>query len=226
MVSSPLNGRIVALTALICLLTPAWAVLPNSREPIELDADSSEFDRDGGTLSFRNVHIRQGTITIAASSARADDLDFQDSLWEFSGNVRIDGEASRIRSDTALLKFRDHQMVRASVEGAPATFERDKTEEHRAISGGANLIEYDFVAGRLTLTGNARIVDGTNEVLGARLLYELESERLIAGSDDSGDNRVRITVTPQTLGLGPEETEAEQQNPEDPPEEPAADTPR
>ena len=218
------HSRALLLTALIVVLPKAWAILPDSREPISLDADSSEFDRDQGTLFFRNVRIRQGTLSIAANSASADDLDFANSSWEFTGNVRIDGEASRIRSDTAVLNFRDHRLLRASVRGNPATFERDETEESRAISGGAQSIEYDAAGGKLTLTGNARIVDGKNEVLGSTLLYELEAEKLVASSDDNGGTRVQITVTPQTLGIAEEEAETGDDAPEDTSEAPAADS--
>lgn len=218
------HSAVLLLTALIFALPKAWAILPDSREPISLDADSSEFDRDQGTLFFRNVRIRQGTLSIAANTASADDLDFANSSWEFTGNVRIDGEASRIRSDTAVLNFRDHRLLKASVRGNPATFERDETEESRAISGGAQSIEYDVAGGKLTLTGGARIVDGKNEVLGSTLLYELESEKLVASSDDSGDSRVQITVTPQTLGIAEEEAETGDEVAEDTFETPAADS--
>lgn len=225
MAFSPHHSRFLVLAALvICALPQAGAILPDSREPISLDADSSEFDRDGGTLSFRNVRIRQGTLSIAANAASADDLDFADSSWEFTGNVRIDGEASRIRSDTAVLRFRDHRLLEAAVHGQPATFERDETEEFRAISGGADTIEYDVAGGKLTLTGNARIVDGKNEILGSTLLYELETEKLVASSDENGDSRVQITVTPQTLGIAEEEPETGESEQEDTPEEPAVDS--
>jgi hypothetical protein len=67
-------------------------------------------------------------------------------------------------------------------------------------------------------------VDGKNEILGSTLLYELESEKLVASSDDSGDSRVQITVTPQTLGIVEEEAESDDEPPEDTPETPATDS--
>jgi len=222
MACSNLKCRLLLAVPLVLALSQAVAILPDSREPIALDADSSEYDREKGDLSFRNVRIRQGMLSIAADAARADDLDFADSSWEFDGNVRIDGEASRIRSDSATLRFRDHRLMWASVTGEPATFERDATEESRALSGGADNIEYDVAASSLTLRGNARIVDGQNEILGSTLKYELVSQRLVASSDESGDSRVRITVTPQTLGIAEEETGVDPQAVEAP-EEPAPD---
>ena len=177
-------------------------ILPDSQEPISLDADSSEFDRDSNTLIFRNVHITQGMLSIAAATASADGLDFADSSWQFDGNVRIDGEYSRIRAAKAVLRFRNHRMVHASASGEPAKFERDATEDARALSGGARSIDYDLEAQTLTLSGEAQLIDGQNEINGETLLYQLTEERLVATSDQGGDQRVRVTVTPQTLGVG------------------------
>lgn len=177
-------------------------ILPDSQEPISLDADSSEFDRDSNTLIFRNVHITQGMLSIAAATASADGLDFADSSWQFDGNVRIDGEYSRIRAAKAVLRFRNHRMVHASASGEPANFERDATEDARALSGGARSIDYDLEAQTLTLSGEAQLIDGQNEINGETLLYQLTEERLVATSDQGGDQRVRVTVTPQTLGVG------------------------
>ncbi len=211
MASSLVNLRVLLVAALLCAGQSAGEVLPDPRQPIALDADSSEFDRESGTLLFRNVQIRQGTLTIAAETARANDLDFADSSWDFDGQVKIDGEASHIRSDTAVLKFRDHRLVRAAARGRPATFERERTEELRALSGGAEIIDYDLAAGVLTLKGNATLVDGNNEINGAVLQYELATQKLMASSEDGGDTRVRITVTPQTLGIGERDKKAGQE---------------
>lgn len=207
---SSVNRRALLLAALLCAVASAKAVLPDAREPIALEADSSEFDRESGTLMFQNVHIRQGTLNIVADTAKADDLDFADSSWDFRGHVKIDGEASQILSETAVLRFRDHRLVQASVHGQPATFAREKTEEFRALNGSAETIDYDLASGVLTLKGNATLVDGKNEISGAALRYELGSQKLVASSEQGGDNRVRITVTPQTLGL--EEPEGEPKN--------------
>jgi len=198
---SSAKHRGLLFATLLCAVPSAMAVLPDAREPIALEADSSEFDRESGKLMFQNVHIRQGTLSIVADTARADDLDFADSSWDFRGHVRIDGEASQILSETAVLRFRDHRLVRASVNGRPATFARQKTEEFRALNGSAETIDYDLASGVLTLKGNATLLDGKNEITGAALRYELGSQKLVASSEQGGDTRVRITVTPQTLGL-------------------------
>ncbi|UCC13375.1 MAG: lipopolysaccharide transport periplasmic protein LptA [Gammaproteobacteria bacterium] len=196
------NLSVAILAMSVLVVGEVRGILPDSQEPISLDADSSEFDRDSNTLIFRNVHITQGMLSIAAATASADGLDFADSSWQFDGNVRIDGEYSRIRAAKAVLRFRNHRMVHASASGEPANFERDATEDTRALSGGARSIDYDLEAQTLTLSGEAQLIDGQNEINGETLLYQLTEERLVATSDQGGDQRVRVTVTPQTLGVG------------------------
>jgi lipopolysaccharide export system protein LptA len=194
------HSRWATLLALVTAVSPAaWGILPDSREPISLDADSSEYDREAGSLKFSNVRIVQGSLSIVADLATADDLDFADSSWQFTGNVVVKGLSSRIDADSATLTFSDHRLVQAMARGAPATFERQATEDTRALNGHAGTIDYDLAAQTLTLSGEARLVDGQNEINGETLLYRLGEERLVATSDDTGDQRVRITVTPQTI---------------------------
>ncbi|HHQ14914.1 MAG TPA: hypothetical protein ENK16_07775, partial [Chromatiales bacterium] len=55
--------------------------------PINLDAESSEFDRLNNRLAFTKVHITQGPLDIQADAGSAARLDFEDTVWTFSGQV-------------------------------------------------------------------------------------------------------------------------------------------
>lgn len=180
-------------------LEPASAILPESQEPISLDATSADFDGRQSRLVFQRIRITQGPLTITADKAVVNNLDFADNTWVFTGNVRIDGGPTRIRSEAASLLFVDHQLVTASVTGEPATFERDAVGDRRAISGGAGMIEYDARESTLVLERDAQLYDGANEISGERLLYQVAEDRLMASSDNGNGQRVRITITPQSL---------------------------
>ena len=184
------------LVVLACLpLAPASAILPESKEPISLDAASAEFDGLQNRLVFTGVRITQGPLTITADQAVVDALDFANNTWVFTGNVRIDGGPTRIRSDAASLLFVEHGLAAASVTGDPATFERDAVGDKRAIRGGAGMIDYDAREGTLILARKAQLFDGTNQITGERLLYKVAEERLIASSDANNGERVRVTIT-------------------------------
>lgn len=183
------------------LILPASAatILPVSREPIALDAESSEYDRSGNRLMFRQVRITQGGLSIAADQAVANNLDFAASTWEFEGHVELRGQGTRILADSASVRFSNHQLVHATAAGAPATFERDATPELRALSGEAEVIDYDARESRLELRGAARLVDGSNRFNGHQLVYLVEEDRLLASSSESRGEQVSVVITPATI---------------------------
>src|SRR5210317_2134292 len=114
----------VRLTAVLLLLPAAAAAqITDLRLPISLDADSTAYDGKRSMLMFRGLRMTQGTIGIEADEGRASNLDFADSVWQFSGNVVIDVENGHIECETADLQFTDHQLTQATIAGTPATFE-------------------------------------------------------------------------------------------------------
>lgn len=216
-VSCPwIRNFLIALA--ILPLSPASAILPESQEPISLDATAAEFDGRQNRLVFSSIRIEQGPLTVTADQATVDALDFADNTWLFTGNVRIDGDTARIRSDAATLIFVEHRLVMANVTGQPATFERDAVGDRRAISGGAWMIEYDAGNATLALEQNAQLFDGINEITGERLLYQVAEDRLMASSDNGSGQRVQITITPQSL----EDKEDDGQAPPDTDGDPSA----
>jgi lipopolysaccharide transport protein LptA len=172
---------------------PAFA----QQQEILLEAASSDFDRRGERLLFRDVRIQQGDIVITAAEAETRDLEFSSGEWEFRGNARIDGPMGSIEADRATIGFSNHQLQFAVAEGAPARFARTMPgPEARRVDGTANRISYDLAKGELALQGQARLSDGVREASGARLVYRITEDRLIASADEEGTERVRIIITP------------------------------
>ena len=99
----------------------ANAQLSDLRLPISLDADSTDYDGKNSMLMFKGLKLSQGNIGIEADEGRASKLDFEDSVWRFSGNVIIDVENGHIECQSADLQFLSHQLIIADIEGAPAT---------------------------------------------------------------------------------------------------------
>jgi lipopolysaccharide transport protein LptA len=113
-----------------------------------------------------------------------------------------------IEADRANIDFSEHRLEFTRAEGAPARFARTMPgPEARLVTGTANEISYDVKAGEVTLQGRALLTDGIREASGARLVYRIAEDRLIASADEEGGERVRIVITP------PEEPE--EQPPDD-----------
>ena len=180
----------------------AWAQLSANPLPISLDASSSEFDRKNDRLVFRDVSIQQGELNIRADLAEATRLDFEDSRWQFEGDVRIEFDTGTIDSDSATLQFTGHQLRHAEIVGEPAQFAQKKREDGGRATGQARRLEYDFDSGIVTLSQNARLSEGANDITGDWLQYDMRRERIVAGADDDNE-RVHITIVPSAEDAPP-----------------------
>jgi|GEM_PF-466234 len=181
----------------ILFALPVVAQINDIRLPIALDADSTSYDGKLSMLTFQGLRVTQGNIGIQADSGRASKLDFEDSIWQFSGNVKIDTEQGHIECDSADLKFAKHELLFATIVGTPATFVLKRKGSDDTTYAEAGRLMYDFAAGVIEFTGNAVITEGGNQISSNFLVYNIEEQRINAQSAGEGDPRVKITYTPR-----------------------------
>ena len=189
---------IVRIAAVLFLLPAAAAAqITDLRLPISLDADSTAYDGKNSMLMFRGLRLSQGTIGIEADEGRASNLDFEDSVWQFSGNVVIDVENGHIECDTADLQFTEHQLTLATIAGAPATFELKRPGSEETTYAEAGKLRYDLLAGTIEFSEDAVITEGGNQIASNYLVYNILEQRINAQGSPDGDGKVRITYTPK-----------------------------
>lgn len=206
----------ILLGALAFPACPVHAQIGDLRLPISLDADSTDYDGKNSMLMFQGLRLSQGNIGVQADRGLASKLDFEDSVWQFSGNVVIDTENGQIHCDTADLKFSGHRLLRASITGSPATFELRRAGSEDTTYAEAGKLDYDFEAGIVEFSEDAVISEGGNQISSNYLVYNISEQRINAQSAGEGQPRVKITYTPRPEDLpdaDTEETDAE------PPEE-------
>ena len=210
---------ICPMTALLCLLsTASFAQTDDLRLPISLDADSTNYDGKSSMLMFKGLRLTQGNIGIVADEGRATQLDFENSVWHFSGNVAIDIENGRMESDTADLEFSGYQLRLATITGSPATFEMQRPGNEQPTHAEAGRLVYDFEKGVVEFSGQATITEGGNQISSSYLVYDIREQRINASSGGEGDPKVRITYTPGTLDeIDPDEDKSAVKPPEDAP---------
>ena len=185
---------------LVALAGAAQAQGPDrSTLPINVKAESSDFDTQNGVLVFNSIEIAQGDIRITAERAVATGLDFEDSRWEFTGQVQITMPESGVASESARVRFGGGEVQSATVTGSPATFEQKREEQ--LTKGRANRIDYDLQRGTVEFAGNAWLSDGRNEVAGATLVYSTTNQRVISKQPvvitiQPGDSTPEATKTP------------------------------
>ena len=206
--------RTTALAALL-LAPSAWAQTEDLRLPISLDAESTAYDGKSSMLRFTGLRLSQGSIGIVADEGRATQLDFEDSVWHFSGNVVIDVENGHMQSDSADLEFSGYQLRLATISGSPATFEMRRPGSDQVTYAEAGRLVYNFDEGIVEFSGEATITEGGNQISSSYLVYNIREQRINASSGGEGDPRVRITYTPGAA----DESEAPEEEPPGEPEE-------
>lgn len=210
----------VRLIAILLLLPAAAAAqVTDLRLPISLDADSTAYDGKNSMLMFRGLRMTQGTIGIVAEEGRASNLNFEDSVWQFSGNVIIDVENGHIECDSADLQFTNHQLTLATIAGSPATFELKRPGSEETTYAEAGILRYDLLAGTIEFSGDAVITEGGNQIASNYLVYNILEQRINAQGSPDGDGKVRITYTPKDGTIEPQDTDTSGETVEPEPED-------
>ena len=205
-----LSGLIACVASVVQVLAAAPAPMPAAAAsaaaarpahavPITVDAASSEVDYRTNMVVFSQVVISQGAMRVQADHAHASGLNFANSRWTFDGHVRIDAAPSgSLRSDQAVVEFRDNRILRATANGKPAEFEQPRGDSQQMARGHADEIVYDVSEGTVRLSNDAWLSDGVNEISGPLLVYNIRAQRVQAATQPGSDQRVHITISPQS----------------------------
>jgi lipopolysaccharide transport protein LptA len=193
-----------AATAAAAPSPGAVGASPTRQLPVTVDAASSEVDYRTNTVVFSQVVISQGAMRVQADHAHASGLNFANSRWTFEGHVRIDAEPrGSLRADQAVVEFRDNRILRATANGKPAQFEQPRADSQQMARGHANEIVYDVNEGTVRLSEDAWLSDGTNEISGPLLVYNIRAQRVQAATQSGTDQRVHIVIQPQSAPAAP-----------------------
>jgi lipopolysaccharide transport protein LptA len=200
-------------------------------QPIHMDAANTEVDYKTKRMIYHDIVISQGTTRVQADTAQATGLNFENSKWTFEGNVRINAEPrGNLRSDSAVVEFKDNLISRATVVGKPAEFEQKREGSDQIARGHADKIIYDVTEGTVRLSDDAWLSDGQSEISGPLLVYNIRAQR-VQGSGAPGtpvqasvpganDNRIHITIAPRTAKPEPGKAVPPATDPKTPPNPP------
>ena len=82
------------------------------------------------------------------------------------------------------------------ISGKPDSFMAGADIE--AIAGRYSNLEYDLDAGTVEFSEEAVITEGGNRISSSYLLYNIIEQRINAQSSGEGDEKVKITVIPES----------------------------
>jgi lipopolysaccharide transport protein LptA len=150
---------------------------------LPIDIVSSKIDYKEDAVDFQNVVITQGDTRVQADRAHATALDTDNSRWRFEGNVRINAEQhGSLKSDVAVVEFRNKYISKATVTGNPAEFEQKRTDTDEVARGHAKEIVYNVSDGTVRLSNDAWIWDGHNALSAPELVYNIREQHVQAAS--------------------------------------------
>ena len=175
------------------------APAPCANQEIVLEAKPLEMDYRNNSAVLRDVTITQCDVRIQAAEANIKGgLNFEDSKWTISGDVRITAAGGSLNSDKAIVSFRNKLISAATITGAPAKFEQ-KRDDGTTARGHANTIDYETTSGIVSFNTNAFLSYGPNEITGQQLVYNIRTQSVQGQARSgarTGDGRVRIVIQP------------------------------
>jgi lipopolysaccharide transport protein LptA len=166
---------------------------------IALEFQPLEMNYRKNNAVLRDVEITQCDMRIKAGEARINGgLNFDNSRWDISGDVRITVEGGSLTSDKAIVTFRNKLLSAATITGTPAQFEQ-KREDGTMARGHANTIDYDTATGLVSFSTDAWLSYGRNEITGQQLVYNIRAQGMqpqTKPDKGSGTGRIRVVIQP------------------------------
>ena len=210
------NAKLPVLMALTLCAARVFGAVHTPAQGQAITVEASSFDATETSVIFHRVHISQGTMSITADLGQGQgsndtSKNFDDGTWVFRGNVKITTDEGDLASDEAQIKFLRQRLTTAVVNGKPASFEKRLVKTGKLAQGHADTIDYDVAKGIVRLTKNGWLTDGSYEIHGDSLKYNMLTQTMNAegsasgpaqgpnaapGTDQQDSQRVHITVPP------------------------------
>ena len=194
------SRRIINLFIIFFITAPTFAQIDTTKLPITIDAESTDYSGEESILTFNKLNLSQGNISITADSGQANKLDFENSVWQFNGNVKIILSDGKINAESTYLEFKGHQIKIATIRGVSedqARLTLQRQDKLSVTTATADRIDYDFDAGMIDFSGRVSIVEDGNQISSSYLVYNIKKQTIQAQSKSQNDPKVKITFTPR-----------------------------
>ena len=145
--------------------------------------DGSHFNKQQD-LYFEDVSLKKNDLNINSDGASITDLNNETTVFTFVGNVEIISKIVIIKCDKAVLEFRENELKNAKFIGELSSFQQFDNEKELIASGNAEVFEYDHITNILRMENNAWGDNGSNEVSGNLITYNLVKRNIIADSEN------------------------------------------
>lgn len=140
---------------------------------------------------------RNKPVNLEADSVTLDDIN-KTSLY--LGNVILTQGTLTLRADQVQARQNDQGLQSVTAVGRPVAFRQKVDGRDEYLEGYADRIEFDNIKSQLELIGNAKLRRGQDELRGAQISYNANTEfyRVIGKPDaKTPAGRVRAVIRPK-----------------------------
>ncbi|HEX7971871.1 MAG TPA: lipopolysaccharide transport periplasmic protein LptA [Thiobacillus sp.] len=140
---------------------------------------------------------RDKPVNLEADTVTLDDIR---KVSVYQGNVVLSQGTLQLRADRMQVTQNADGVDKISATGRPVAFRQKTDGRDEFIDGFADRIEYDNVNGQLELIGQARLRRGTDELRGAQISYNANTEFYkVVGQPNAQtpSGRVRAVIRPK-----------------------------
>ena len=145
---------------------------------------SDSYPSEEQDLYFEDVSLKKKDLNINSDGASITNLNSGTSVFTFLGNVEIISEIVTIKCDKAVLEFEENELKNARFIGLLSSFQQFDDKRELIASGSAEIFEYDHTTNILRMETNAWVNNGSNEVSGNLITYNLVKRNIIANSEN------------------------------------------
>ena len=146
-------------------------------------------------LYFKDISLKKNDLNINADGASITDLNSNKTVFTFLGNVEIISKIVIIKCDKAILEFEENGLKNARFIGELSSFQQFDDVNEIIAAGTAQVFEYDHTKNILRMENNAWVNNGSNEVSGNLITYNLIKRNIIADSENGSPVKLIIEST-------------------------------
>ena len=131
-----------------------------------------------------DVSSIKNDLNINSDGASITDLNSETTIFTFLGNVEIISAIVVIKCDKAVLEFENNELKNARFIGELSSFQQFNDKKEVIAFGTAEVFEYENTSNILRMQTNAWVNNGSNEVSGNLITYNLVKRNIIADSEN------------------------------------------
>ena len=145
---------------------------------------SDSYTNEQQEFYLGDVSSIKNDLNINSDGASITDLNSETTIFTFLGNVEIISAIVVIKCDKAILEFENNELKNARFIGELSSFQQFNDKKEVIAYGSAEVFEYENTLNILRMQTNAWVNNGSNEVSGNLITYNLVKRNIIADSEN------------------------------------------